>query len=375
MQALREENRALKAQLDRIEERAEMAEEARARLVRGTWRILLPLLDRQRVVRSFAKMAETSAGFAGPVSRWPAREEVLADARDFLESCVRFAIRRRTLLLLFSLFAATIPVLQIYLVVQQNDIIAVQNRMIQEEQYRGVAEALSAPDRNVRQLSGVLLANTRPEFLEELVEEVFEPSLSIALDSENLAKLSADADFRAYVVRAVVRNLEQRGADEEHDTDLLYEQSRPMFRQILRDAAEDRLIKLLRRGRGAELDEDTRERVDNYIFHIGRMLRVYSRLARSVGEIDDFYADIRPLFQRLASLREVGFGEVYRFAMQDFLLDLALEPAFSAAPVADLEAAGTSPEEALLAGFERLKQGLGEKALNWSLLKRQIGVE
>ncbi|WP_428268449.1 hypothetical protein [Haliangium sp.] len=374
LDALQEENRLLRGELDRIEQRAEAVKEARKRLVRGTWRILVPLLDRQKVVRSFAKLAETSSNFAGPMSGWPAREEVLADARDFLESCVRFVIRRRTLMLLFSLFAASIPALQIWLVVQQNEIIDTQNRMIEEEQYRGVAEALSSPDRNARQLSGVLLANTRLEFLDKLVVEVFEPSLSIAIDNESLDKLVGDADFRAYVIRAVVRNFEQRGQSGE-SLDDLYDQARPMFQQILRDAAEDRLIRLLREGRDVELSNELRTRVDNYIFHVGRLLRVYGRLARAVDEEQAFFTDLRPLFQRLASLRGIGFTEVYQVAMQDFLLELAMEPTLSAAPGEDLAASGTSPEQALRQGFERLQKGLGEKALNWGLLEKQIGVQ
>ena len=108
--ALQEENRSLRAELERIEQRAAAAQEARVRLIRGTWRIMVPLLDRNRVVRSFSRLAQTTSDFANPMSQWPPKEQVLADARDFMESCVRFMIRRRTLILLFSLLATAVPV-------------------------------------------------------------------------------------------------------------------------------------------------------------------------------------------------------------------------------------------------------------------------
>lgn len=377
VQMLQEENRELRTRLTQIEERAAVAQDARARLMRGGWRLLIPLLDRQRVVRSFGKLATTASEFAGPPGQWPVKEKVLADTRDFLESCVRFAIRRRTLLLLFSLLAATVPAIQIWLVVQQNEIIQNQSAFFEIQVYDIVARSMTEGDRNARQMTGALLANAKLEFLEGVVEEAFDPGLLGVYNAEGVnaaRRRLEDAAFRGHLVRAVVRGVEHRGDDGDVDADELYAQARPMFRQILRDTA-DRLPQVLRLGRQTgEIDDALAEQVDNYLAQVGGLLRIYSRLARAADANKQFFADIRPLLQRMGGRRDIDqnrFGNAYRTIMQDFLFDLALAPGFGAGPV-DLAASKTTPEQALRQGLDRLRQGLGKDALDWALFEQQV---
>src|SRR5262245_16728018 len=130
--ALQAENHALRQELARQAQAQQAAADRRAAVLRGGGRLLIPLLDRQKVVRSFGKLVETTGNFTGPREQWPTRDQVITDARSFLESLVRFAIRRRMLLLVFALFGAVIPAIQIWLVIQQNSIIDQQTRIIEE---------------------------------------------------------------------------------------------------------------------------------------------------------------------------------------------------------------------------------------------------
>ena len=377
VQALQEENRELRTRLTQIEERAAAAQDARARLMRGGWRLFVPLIDRQRVVRSFGKLATTASEFAGPPGQWPVKERVLADTREFLESCMRFVIRRRMLLIVFSLVAATVPAIQLWLVVQQNEIIENQNEFFEIQVYDIVARSMTEGDRNARQMTGALLANAKLEFLEGVVEEAFDPGLLGVYNAEGVhaaRRRLEDAAFRGHLVRAVVRGVEHRGNDSEIDVDELYTQARPMLRQILRDTA-DRLPQVLRLGRQTtEIDDALAEQVDNYLAQIGGLLRVYSRLARTAGARKAFFADIRPLLQRVGSRRDIDqnrFGNAYRTVMQDFLFDMALAPRFGAGPV-DLGASKTTPEQALKQGVDRLRKGLGDDAIDWATFEQQV---
>jgi hypothetical protein len=379
--ALQEENRSLRAELERIEQRAAAAQEARVRLLRGTWRIMVPLLDRNRVVRSFAQLAQTTSDFANPMSKWPPKEQVLADARDFMESCVRFMIRRRTLILLFSLLATAVPALQIWLAHRQNEMIENQNDFFRVQVYDIVSRTMTEGDRNARQMTGALLANTKLEFLKGVVEEAFGSGFQWGAyrrgDIDALERRLEDAAFRSHLIRALVRGIQQRAAAEGDELDDLDTQVTRMIRQVLNDSA-DRVPQVLRLGRQeGDIDPALLEQVDYYLIQIGELLRVYGRLARTVGKEKQFFSDIRPLFVRMAGRREAGesrFAEVYQPIMQDFLFELALQPKLQAAPV-NLGASGTTPDEALKVGLDRLRKGLGDKALDWALFASQVGMQ
>lgn len=373
---LSEENAELRQKLSKIEERAQSKREASATLGLGGLRLLIPLFDRQKVVRSFGKLAQTMSGFAGPNDDWPTREAVLDDARVLMESCVRFAIRRRTLWLVFTLLATTIPAVQIWLVVQQNEIIENQNEFFEIQVYDIVARSMTEGDRNARLMTGALLANADLQFLRGVVDETFDPAIIGVMSSSGVqarGRRLEDAAFRGYLVRAVSRGVEVHARRD--DVDDLFTETRPMFRRILRDDARDRVPEVLRFGRQADgLDDELAEQVDNYLGQIGGALRVYGRLARSEDELEAFYEDITPLLRRLASRRTAQgnrFGETYQAVLQDFLFEMAVGPELGD-PSVSLEAEELSPEQAIEQGIAALRQGVGEDTLDWTLFAAQV---
>lgn len=373
---LAEENAELRKKLGKLEERGKAAKAAKATLSRGGFRLLIPLFDRQKVARSFAKLAETLSDFAGPREEWPDRDAVLADARLFMESCVRFSIRRRTLWLVFTLLATTIPAVQIWLVVQQNEIIENQNEFFEIQVYDIVARSMTEGDRNARLMTGALLANADLQFLNGVVDETFDPGIMGVLSSSGVqarGRRLEDAAFRGYLVRAVSRGVEVHGR--RGDVDDLFGATRPMFRRILRDDARNRVPEVLRLGRQAEgIDDELAEQVDNYLGQVGGALRVYARLARTEGELDVFYEDIGPLLRRLAGRRSIAgnrFGETYRVVMQEFLFEMAVGPELGD-PAVSLEAEELTPEAAVTQGIAELREGVGEDALDWTVLAAQL---
>ena len=373
VQALYTDNEALRAELQRIRQQHEASAELRAALMRGGGRLLVPLLDRAHVVRSFARLAETTSEFAGPMDRWPARERILGDARTFMESCVRFAVRRRLFLLLFSLLASAIPIVQVWLVMQQNEIIGNQSEMFEVQVYDIVARSMTEGDRNARLMTGALLSRAEPEFLAGVVDEAFHPDLASVYRPEGVgaARRLEDAAFRGHLVRAVVRGVEHR--IDERSPKELWAVAHPMLQRILADA-ETRVDAVLRVGEGTEpIDADTAEQVDGYLVQIAAAIRLYGRLARELDETDTFFADVKPWLTRTASAKLKGnrFEEAQRFALESVLLELALSPGLGD-PVPDVRAAGDDPAATFATGLGVLREGLGDDAVDWERLKQEV---
>ncbi len=377
---LQQENKELRARLTAIEKHDKRVMDAQKRLLRGGWRILLPMIDRKKVVRSFSKLTQTLAEFANERSEWPPKEQILVDTREFLESIVRFTIRRRTLVLIFSLIAITVPAFQVWLVVQQNEIIEAQNGLSRIQLYDMVSRAMTEGDRNARQMSGALLARAEIEFLDGVIEEAFLPGQqdNYSQSGVNAAKRRLeDAAFRGYLVRAAVRVAQKRkGTISDRE---LYRKIRPMFQDILQDST-DRMPRVLKFGQMEEAvkveNEDIAEQVDHYIIQVGELMKVYNRLSRTVGEEDEFYQDFRPLITLLAGRTvdaKARFTPVYVSVMQDFLWDLALEPEFGES--VSLTKANLTPEKGLDQGIKRLRDKLGAKALNWTRFKQQVAIQ
>jgi hypothetical protein len=371
-QALYTDNEALRAELQRIRQQQEASAELRASLMRGGGRLLVPLLDRAQVVRSFARLAETTSELAGPMDRWPTRERILGDARTFLESCVRFAVRRRLFLLVFSLLASAIPIVQVWLVMQQNEIISNQSEMFEVQVYDIVARSMTEGDRNARLMTGALLSRAEPEFLAGVVDEAFHPDLASVYRPEGVTagtRRLEDAAFRGHLVRAVVRGIEHR--IDERSPEELWDVARPMLQRILADS-ESRVAAVLRIGEGGEAVEGgVAEQVDGYLVQVGAAIRLHGRLARAVGETDTFFADVRPWLTRTAEakLRGNRFEEAHRFALESVLLDLALAPELGD-PIPDVGAAGDDPAATLAAGLSVLREGIGGDAIDWERLSQ-----
>jgi hypothetical protein len=295
---------------------------------------------------------------------------VLGAAREFLESCVRFAIRRRTWLLLFSLIATAIPVIQIWLVVQQNEIIRNQSALLELQVYDIVSRSMTEGDRNARLMTGALLSKADVGFLRGVVEEAFDPNLAGIYREEGVRaqeRRLEDAAFRGHLIRAVVRGIENSA---EVDRSELFVQTRPMLRLILADAA-DRVPHVFRLSPGAsETDGALAEQVDNYLAQVVRAMQVYARLARTVGEQEAFAVDVRPLLRRLSSHGTTGSGQFEQAlgtAFEHFAFEAALELELGDPPV-DLDRANLSPDDARRQGLENLRAWVGDEGVAWERL-------
>jgi hypothetical protein len=383
--ALQAENHALRQELARLAQVQQAAADRRAQVLRGGGRLLIPLLDRQKVVRSFSKLVETSGSFTGPREQWPTRDQVITDARLFLESLVRFAIRRRMLLLVFALFGAVIPGIQIWLVVQQNEIIGQQTKIIEEQRKHSeiqvfdvVARSMTEGDRNAKLMTGALLSRSDPAFLAGVIDEAFDPELAGTYRSESVnasTRRLEDAAFRGHLIRAAVRGVHRHlvtASEEELAT--VAEQALPTLHRIMQDAVL-RVPEVLLGSEGGTADGALDEQVDGYLAQVGWATRLYARLARTQGQTGPMREDLRQLLQRVkwSRLGESRFASAQASALRELLTELALEPGLRDGISTDWAAAGTTPEEAYTKGLAALREAVGEEGIEWDALTKQAG--
>lgn len=379
--ALQAENAALRQELHRIAQQEQTRSDRRQAVIRGGGRLLIPLLDRQKVVRSFGKLVETTGSFTGAREQWPTREQVLGDARVFLESLVRFAIRRRMFFVVIGLLGAVIPAIQIYLVVQQNEIIDRQTVIIEDQLehseiqvYDVVSRSLTEGDRNAKLMTGALLSRSDPAFLAGVIEEAFDPELQGAYQADAVhaaTRRLEDAAFRGHLVRATVRafhrRLQPQPGQEGTDAAALDEALVPL-RRILKDA-QDRVPEVLRLGESPGGEGALDEQVVGYLVEVGVAMRLHARLLRAKGESAASFEELRPLMQRVkwSRLPSSRFAKAQVQAMRGLLAELALAPGLGdgLAPAADAQA--------LASGLAALREGLGEEGIDWAALGEQVG--
>ena len=365
-------NHELEARLAAVHEQQAAVSQARVRAVKTGGKWLLPLLDRAKVVRSFGDLAETVGRFTGPREHWPSRDDIVEGARLFMESCVRFTVRRRTSFWLFSVLAASIPFLQLWVVIQQNEIIRNQNEFFEIQVHDVVSRSMTEGDRNARLMTGALLSRANLEFLADVVDEAFDPELA-GIYSAQSTKASKrrleDAAFRGFLIRAVARGVLLRADD---DRDELVEVAQPMMRKILVDAA-DRVPSLMRFGEGGDLDPELAEQASNYLFQLGVVIRTYGRLARSEGLEDAFAEDLRLLLARTSGVKLDGnrFAPPYRMAMDAVVLDASVGLKLGDDEV-DWAASDRDVDAARAQGIETLSKALGSEGIDWDAFKGQL---
>jgi hypothetical protein len=383
--ALQAENHALRQELQRIAAQHQAAADRRAQVLRGGGRLLIPLLDRQKVVRSFGKLVETTGGFTGPREQWPTRDQVITDARVFLESCVRFAVRRRTLMLMLALFGAVIPGIQIWLVVQQNAIIGQQTTIIEEQRKHSeiqvfdvVSRSMTEGDRNARLMTGALLSRADPAFLGGVIDEAFDPELAGVHRTETLhaaTRRLEDAAFRGHLIRAAVRGIHRRLlAAPEAELAAVAEQSLPVLHRIIQDS-ELRVAEVLKIGEdGGAADGALDEQVESYLVQVGSAMRLYARLARAQGQLPPMFDDLRLIMRRVkwSQLPKTRFAGPLVSAMQELLVELALEPAPKDA-LTTTDWRGLSPAEAYAKGQAALRAAVGDEGIEWDAFSQQVG--
>lgn len=371
---LQHENASLRAQVETMQRRAERTQERRDEVIRGTGRMLLPLLDRYKVARTFGRLATTLSLFANPAEQWPPREKILEDSRTFLESCVRFTVRRRTMLTLFSLVAASIPFIQVWLVVKQNEIIENQAEFAEIQVYDIVARSMTEGDRNARLMSGALLSRADLDFLSGVVAEAFEQDLSIVygVDGVNAAERRfEDAAFRGPLIRAVVGAVQLQAGHTVPSA--LWPTAGPMLRTVIEDAATRVPVVLRLSQRDTAPAGELDEQVDAYLVQVGSALRVYLQLAHAVGRRDDAWTALRQFLGRVSKqdLPQTRHVLAYRAAIEQLLLAVELEPELNASPT-DWAARDLEPSAAMLAALRTLESELGSEGISWDGLKRQL---
>jgi hypothetical protein len=109
-----------------------------------------------------------------------------------------------------------------------------------------------------------------------------------------------------------------------------------------------------------------------YIGQIGQLLKAYGRLARTAGNEEAYYADIRGLLKRMSRLKSVEdstFASTYRIVMQDFLFEIADEVTLESGP---FELGKRAPEAVLSQGVKRLEAKYGSEALDWQQFRAQV---
>ncbi len=364
-------NQELEAQVAAMHGQQAAASQARAKAVKTGGKWLIPLLDRSKVVKSFGELAETVGRMTGPREQWPTRDDIVDRARLFMEACVRFTVRRRTSFWMFSMLAASIPFMQLWVVVQQNEIISNQNEFFEIQVHDVVARSMTEGDRNARLMTGALLSRAKLTFLADVVDEAFDPELSGIYSAESTKAATRrleDAAFRGFLMRAVARGVLLRVDD---DRDELVETAQPMLRKILLDAA-DRVPTLLRFGEGAaELDPELTEQASNYLFQLGAVIRTYGRLARSEGLEKEFAQDLEPLLRRVTARKLQGnkFADPYRFSMVAVLLDASAELELGDP---EIDWSDRDIEAARKKGIEWLSGTLGSEGIDWDAFEKQL---
>ena len=372
--ALQQDNARLAAELEALRQRADASAQARSAVIRGGARVLIPILDRHGVVRAFSKLTQTLSAYGGPRENWPPREQVLDDARSLGEAGVRFVVRRRLFVLLFSLIATAIPVIQVYLVVQQNEIIENQNEFFRIQVYDVVSRSMTEGNRNARRMTGALLANAEPEFLADVVQETFDPELSGVWRSEGegaAVRRLEDAAFRGYLAHAVRRSIANRLATGA-DWDELSPRTESMVARVVEDAA-DRVPQVLALGAdGARTGNELDEQVDFYFEQIGGVLELHGRIAKTTGQTEAFYAGVEKLLSRTGKMRlaDNRFAVAYRVALESFLLDVGSGASLEDPPPS---APGDPAERDALRtkGIDALRDAIGGDALDWDVVAEQ----
>jgi hypothetical protein len=374
LHALQQENAQLRKELAKRQKADDRAAKRRQRVLKEGGKFLLPLMDRKRVVRTFLELFETVSRFSEPREEWPNKEEIIDSSRKFALASLRFAIRRRLLMFLISLFALAVPGLQIYLVFKQNQIIENQNKYFRAEVYDIVARSLTSGDLNSKTLTGALLAATDIELVSGIVKQVFDDTGVQFLEEEsNLTRHLRDAAVRGYLIFAVTRVVEEAKG---YSAEELFAQTNESLRMVVNDAVH-RVPEILRASDTATMDDELTEEVARYLFNIGRLMKKTWSLAIATDAEARFYATITPLIARTSRLRGINledkpFARVFfTNALQELLVDLALEPEFGK----PLPPIPSDIEPVLEEGFKRLKRGVGEgRGVNWTALKRRADI-
>ncbi len=357
---LQHENADLKARLDKIEKSAQQSKEVKKQALKIGWSVFFPLFDRYRVVRSFMQLSNTVSNFTQDRSQWPDRETLVEETKAFAMSMLRFNIRRRTMMLMFSLVAFIVPGLQLVLVFNQNEMIERQNALFEIEVYDVVAKGLTSGTTHSKLITSALLARVDPKIIDQMATEVFEARFG-SYDGASSDGKWESAAIRGHFVRALLRNVNHR-VQENEDPEEIFEQAHTTLDTIIRDA-NTLVPELLRASEIPENSKVAKEEIEDYLYNLPRLMGLYFRLAHHADAEDEFYKSVGPFFAAISRNRSAlmgSSGEILGAALPELFADIAQKPEVSEKPE-------PPTDKDLSNGFKELKKGVGKSVrVRWS---------
>lgn len=378
VEQLRKENTALKAELAKLLAADKRAQARRAKVLKEGGKLLLPMFDRKRVVRNFVALVETATGYAGPRETWPNKDDLLEQAKAFALSCLRFAIRRRALMAMFSLVAFVVPGMQLYAMIQQNRIIENQNKYFNIQVYDTVARSITGSDITAKQITTALLAREDFGLINGMIAQVFSSDAGGAFTAQDAASVRPlvlrESAARGHLIAAMTASLERNATPS--DAAKLWTELKPTLAWVLYDAAY-RVPLLLRTATdSSDIEPAVVQECLRYVFNVGALLRKTWTIAAHTGNQAAYYATVSPWMTRMGQMRGGGrelFGTVLASTAQEWLIDLAAPPSLGATEVAQ-----KSPSELnslMQKGFEQLRANVqGGSNASWDNVKRLFEV-
>ena len=375
LDSLRRENQALRREVERFKTAEAKATERKKRIAKAAGSMLLPVFDRQRVVRSFMALIETVAGFAGPREAWPTRDDVINDGKLFAVAFMRFVVKRRVFMFVFSLLAFSVPGLQLYVALKQNEIIENQNKYFDIQVYDTVTRAITSGDTTAKQITTALLAREDFDLLNGIIAQVFTTEASGAFSSQDVGRSQPlflrETAARGHLLAALTQAIERRG--EHVGAAKTWAELEPTLRAVMVDASY-RVPQLLRIS-GVSDDGAINHEALRYVFNLGLLVRKAWACAVSASEDKRFFAAVSGYFNGAAQARAGGdtqFSTVFVSATQEVLLDLAERPELGAPPKS---APDDKVPQLLSKGFLTLRQGVAPKnGAAWDNFKRTLEV-
>lgn len=382
--ALREENARLRAEIEAIARSEAQSGRHRRKSYLLALRLLLPALDRTRVVRNFVHLFKVGTRYTGPRDAWPQPQEVVEAAELFSVSLLRFAIRRRMFLFLFSLLAFLIPMVQVYVALQQNRLVNMQNELITIQADDIVSRGVTSDNLLTNELNGALLSGRSLGALNRMLNRIFRAQMGEmmgGLDSLKSRKFYLEGTAgRGHLLLALGEALRRPEGEEDLTPSKLWQlvsdREHGALSAAVEEAARGRLFVTLQSSRAA-FGEDAKLEAEcqRYLLGLSHVLRRGWAVAVAADERKAFFGMMAPLLARLSQVEPGGDKPLVPALVQtfgDFLIDLAIEPAFGKAePPLPGDVDG-----ALKAGFAKLQSGVpvsGAK-VNWGRLRLLLEV-
>lgn len=378
---LRQENARLQAELGRLKAAEKTASSRKLGALKLGSSLLFPLIDRQKIVTNFMSLIDVLTKFLQPKDRWPTQEQIIDRSREFLLSILRLFIRRRFLWVFVSTLALIMPLAQIWLVFQQNEIIENQNKYFNIQVYDIVARNMASGDNTTRQIASALLAREDFELLNGIIGAVFASQEAGVYDAEDTKVVRQsflkETGARGHMIGAMGLALKQKG--KEMSVSELLERTDTTFARVINDATI-RLPRVLRLSKQAVNGLSGKREGADYLFAISNLLRTRWSLACHQGEQARFYELIAPMIVRTSLVRPLAssppyYADTFRAAMDELLVDLALEPKYGEKQP-QIDAAQI--EKLIDQGFQKLKKGSSPYApkqgprFDWAGLKRLL---